>query len=316
MLRLHTYARGQLTTTDAPEQIAPPADGARLWVEAVEPKPAELELVSRGLGLHELSLQDALRAGHPPKLEDFGDHLFFIARTPTESDGPTTRKVAVFLARDWIVTIARLRLRPLEEAVERIRANPERYLADPGFLAHHLLFVFTERFEDLTDRYLDRVEALEDDAASNARPETLARILESSREVTRFTRVLRHQRELCQALVQQSHPALPRKVQPYLRDVYDQTLHLYDLLEGVRDGIASARVTYLSAVNNRLGDVMRTLTVIATVLMPLTVVTGVFGMNFRHVPGLDSPLGFWITLAAMAGLGVGMFLWFRRRHWL
>jgi len=316
MIRLHTYAKGQVQSVDAPGKLAPPAGGARLWVEVTEPGPEELRMLVQGLGLHELSLADALQPEHPPKIEDFDDYLFFIAHTPSLDESRSTRKITVFLGRDWIVTLLRRPLPLLDEVLAAVRREPARYLEDPDFLAHRIVYVLNEGFEEAADGYLDQVEGLEDEAATNPSPRLMTAILEISREVGHFTRVVRNQREVCQALTHSNCPVLSKKVRPYLRDAYDQILHVYDLLEGLRDGLSSARVTHLSAVNNRLGDVMRTLTGIATVIMPLTLITGVFGMNFARIPGADTPAGFWITVTAILGLGGSLWLWFRRRHWL
>lgn len=302
-------------SAEAPARLAPPDGGARVWVEVGAPSPDEVRALCAGFGLHELNLQDALQPGHPPKLEAFGEHLFLIAHTPTLS-GRDTRKVALFLGRDWLVTVTRLPLPLLDEVRARVLREPGRNFTDPDFVVFQVLYALNERFETLTDAYQKRVEALEHRATFDCTPQMMQAILELSREVSHFSRLLRYQREVCQALAHQPHPVLGKQVQPYLRDAYEQILHIADQLETVRDGIGAARVVALAAVNNRVGDVMRTLTVIATVMMPLTLITSLFGMNFAHIPGLDSAVGFWIVLAALALLGLGLWLWFRRRHWL
>jgi len=160
------------------------------------------------------------------------------------------------------------------------------------------------------------VEELEEKTLGNPAPEVMTTVLELRHEVGALARTVRSQRDVCQSLTRIPHPALPKKVQPYLRDVYDHLVRVHDLLEGVRDTLGSARDAYLSSVNNRLSDVMRVLTVIATIMMPLGLIAGIYGMNFQEMPLLESHWGFWIALGGMTILGSSMLYFFRRRGWL
>jgi len=315
MIRLHSFEHGTLSTTESPASCKPTGAPAKTWIEVTNPEPGDFVTLVEGLGLHELALEDALAPGHPPKLEDFGDHLFLIAHTPDADDEGQTRKIAIFFSKAWIVTVVRLRVDVLDEVSERVRRNPGRFLTSPDTLAHAILDHMTDGFERIIDSLMDRAEALEEQAAHGPGGASLHAILQLRREVAHLARVVRSQRDMTHALAWTTHAALSKKLQPYLRDVYDHLLRVYEHLEGVREGLLAAREAYLSATNNRLGEVMRTLTVITTIMMPLTLVTGFFGMNFQHIPGLHSPLGFWATAGCMAALGVGMFAWFRKRGW-
>ena len=121
---------------------------------------------------------------------------------------------------------------------------------------------------------------------------------------------------MCLALSRTNHAVLSQQITPYLRDVYDHCLRIYDHLEGVRESLSAARDGYLSAVNNRLSESMRVLTVIATIMMPLSLVAGVFGMNFVKMPLLQDGWGFWLTMGFMSSVGVAMLVWFRVRRWI
>jgi magnesium transporter len=315
MIRLHVFEQGTLTSTEAPVACKAPGGAARTWIEVTNPEPGDFVMLVEGLGLHELALEDALAPGHPPKLEDFGEHLFLIAHTPDADDEGRTRKIAIFLAKTWIVTIVRLRVDVLDRVADRVRRNPARFLSSPDALAHAILDHMTDGFERLIDRMMDRAQDLEDSAVREPHGESLQGILDLRREVAELARVVRSQRDMAHTLAWTSHPALPKKILPYLRDVYDHLLRVYEHLDSVRETLLAAREAYLMASNNRLSEIMRTLTVIATVMMPLTVITGFFGMNFEHIPGLKTPIGFWSATLGMTALGIGMFVWFRRRGW-
>jgi magnesium transporter len=316
LLRVHRLAAHALSTDEQPEAVHPPGRSERLWIEALGPTVEECSLLAGGLGLHELALEDALTPGHPPKFEHFDTYLFLIAHTPDLDAEEGTRKIAIFLAKDWIVTMLREPLDRLDAISARVVRDPDRFLQPPAVLAHLILDHMTDGFEQLVDRLRDAVEDIEDTCTSRPQAGQMERILEMRQEAAGLTRTVRSQRDVSASLFHTDHPALPRKIQPYLRDIYDHILRVHEQLEGVREGLAAARDAYFASVNTRLNDVMRTLTVIATVMMPLGLITGVYGMNFEWMPGLSSPLGFWATIGGMFALGAGLVALFRWRGWL
>lgn len=313
VIRIHQLVNGALETRAEGAAIEKPPAGVPTWFDVVAPTPEDCAALVEKLGLHELALEDALRVGHPPKLEDFEEHLFLIAHTPVSDVEEATRKLSVFLAKTWIVTLLRVPLDRLEGLVERVQKRPDHYLKSPAVLAHRLLDDMTDGFEHLVDDLVDRLDAL--DEPGDPVPETMTAIVGMRRETAMLARVVRSQRDVCASLALSTHAALPKRIQPYLRDVYDHLLRVYDHLEGVREGLGAARDAYLAAVNNRLSEVMRVLTVIATIMMPLSLIAGIFGMNFETIPGLGSPAGFWLAMVGMILIAAGMLYFFRRRGW-
>ncbi len=316
MLRVYRLAAHTLTTDAQPEAIHPPPKGERTWIEAVGPSVEECSLLVGGLGLHELALEDALLPGHPPKFEVFDTHLFLIAHTPDTDAEEGTRKIAIFLAKDWIVTMLREPLERLSTIEMRVQRDPDRYVQTPAALAHMILDHMTDGFEQLVDEARVHVEQIEDVCYGAPYAAQMERILAMRQEAARLARTVRSQRDVCAALFRTIHPALPKKIQPYLRDIYDHILRVHEMLEGVREGLAAARDAYFASVNTRLNEVMRTLTLISTIMMPLGVITGVYGMNFDRMPGLHHPWGFALTILGMFGLAIGMVAFFRWRRWL
>ncbi|MBI4569009.1 MAG: magnesium/cobalt transporter CorA [Planctomycetes bacterium] len=333
MIRVWRREGSTLTVTEGPEALpvlagyAPPPSsgeaaaagagaGACLWVEVVGPDANEVARLRERLGLHELALEDALADGHPPKWEDFGAYLFVIARTPVDDRRDGTRKVSIFLAGAWVVTMLRAHLPLMDELSARARRDPARALASPDALAHATLDLLASGFEREAEALQERVERVEDEVLHRPRPRAAAALTLLRRRTAALARVARRQRDVCHALAYVSHPAISSALLPWFRDVYDHALRVSDLLDSVREAVASAREAYLAAVNNRLGEVMRVLTVITTLMMPLTLITGVYGMNFEALPGRDHPLGFWLTIAAMLATAGAMLAWFRRRGWI
>jgi magnesium transporter len=316
LLRVHRLAAHALATEAQPEAVHPPAKGERLWIEAIGPSVEECSMLVGGLGLHELALEDALTPGHPPKFEVFDTYLFLIAHTPDTDAEEGTRKIGLFLAKDWVVTMLREPLERLSSIEARVTRDADRYLQAPAALVHLILDHMTDGFEHLVEELRTHVEEIEDVCYGKPHAAQMEGILEKRQEAARLARTVRTQRDVYAALFRTVHPALPKRIQPYLRDIYDHILRVHELLEGVREGLAAARDAYFASVNTRLNEVMRTLTVIATIMMPLGVITGVYGMNFDWMPGLHTAGGFWLVIGSMFGLGFGMVAFFKWRRWL
>lgn len=316
MLRVYRLADHTLATDAQPAAVEHPPKGEHIWIEAVGPTVEECGLLAKGLLLHELAIEDALLPGHPPKFEVFDDHLFLIVHTPDTDAEEGTRKIALFLGKDWIVTMLREPLERLLGIEARVQSDPERYLRMPAGLAHLILETMTDGFEQLVDELREQVEAIEDVCTSHPHASQMERILAIRQETAHLARTVRSQRDVCAILFRTDHPALPKRIQPYLRDIYDHILRVHDMLEGVRDGIAAARDAYFASVNTRLNEVMRTLAVIATVMLPFGIVTGIWGMNFDWMPGLHSSVGFALAVLGMVLACALMYVLFRWRRWL
>ena len=286
------------------------------WVSLIEPSDEDVKAVCDILHLHPLAVRDALTEDQPPKLEDYGSYLFFIVHTPVKQAYSQTRKIAVFLAEKWVVTMQTTESDAMDEIAARVEAAPEHLLASPDALAHVVIDHMTGGFEALTAETLEDMTQLEDMVMANADSDSMEAILKMRRRVTGLLRVTRSQRDVCASLCRMEHVAIGQDVKPYLRDVYDHILRVFELLESAREGLSVTRDAYLAVVNNRLSEIMRTLTIIATIMMPLSLIAGIFGMNFDPLPGATSAGAFWLCMGAMATVAVGMLWFFRRKKWV
>jgi len=308
MIRTHTFVDG---AESIQEGIVPSG-----WIEVVAPTTDEQHALVSTLGLHELAVEDTLREAHPPKVEEFEDHLFVIAHTPVTEGDRVTRKLSVFLNKHWVVTVLRAPIDNFGGVHAQVSKKAGRYLTAPAELAHLVFDAMTDGFESRVDEIADQIEQLEDDALSAPDPAQMGAILDLRRRVATLARTVRGQRDVFLILSRIDHHALPKNFRPYYRDIYDHVLRVHDLLEGAREAIGAARDAHLASINNRLSEVMRVLTIIATIMMPLSLIAGVYGMNFAKIPGLDSPLGFWITMGAMLAIAGAMLGFFRMRKWI
>jgi len=316
VLRVHRCDGKEWRTTEGAAGLERARDGSPCWIEAIEPDASERTLLHERLGLHEMALGDALEKEHPPVFREFDDHVFIIVHAPATSEQRATRKVALFLGKTWVVTLLRAPVALLDPLLEQMRRHPDHYLGAPERIAHAFLAHMSDVFEERVDELIDRSERLEEEATEIASRDLLPRLHQLRRRAAHFARIVRVQRDVYQAIARGDTPFFSRDVAPFLRDAADHMLRIYDLLESVRDGILAARDTYLTAVNNQLNLAMRTLTAVATIMLPLGLIASVFGMNFDRMPLLKEPYGFWILVAGMGVLAGGMALFFKRRSWL
>ena len=315
MIRVHQLKGETCDVLEGADAIRKTADSERRWIQAVKPDADEVDILVEELGLHRLSIRDALDVGHPPKLHDFGSHLFFIIHTPVGGDEARTRKIAIFLSNTWIATLQLFDLDVVDKTAERIQQDPVHFLAAPHETAHALLDQMAIGFEQMADRLHERIAKLEDIVISRPGTDTMGAILRLRREIGWMLRLTRSQRDVCMSLARTSHDALPVEAIPYFRDVYDHVLRNYDMIDAARDGLTAARDAHLTVVNNRLSEIMRTLTIIATVMMPLSLLAGIYGTNFDYLPLEHTTWGFWAMIAVMLGVGGYMIWFFRSKDW-
>ncbi len=308
MLRTHQLVDGSPVCADG---ILPPG-----WIHAQAPDDAVGTRLETELGLHPLALEDALRRNHPPKLEEFDDYVFLIVHTPDmQENEPDTRKLSIFLGKDWICSIARRELAPVADVWDHLQRQPA-LLKEPARIAYLLIEGFASGFEKVIDGCEDRIADLEARVLSEPDPDHMTEILRERQQISFLTRIMRGQRDMCAALSRCTHRVIPKKAAPYWRDLFDHANRVTATVESAREALAAVRDAHLAAANNRLSETMRVLTIIATVMMPLSLIAGVYGMNFRSMPGSDSPAGFWLTVGAMLAVASGMLCWFRKRKWL
>lgn len=317
MIHVHHLVDGRCEVLEGADAVRSTADEPSRWVQVTKPDDDEIELLVEHFGLHRLSLRDARDVGHPPKLHDFGSHLFFIIHTPVGGDEARTRKIAVFLAKTWVVTLQLFELDVVDTTSDRIKANPVHFLQAPHEIVLALLDQMAVGFEKMTDRLHEHIGKLEDIVVSKPGAETMTAIMRLRREVGWMLRLTRSQRDVCMSLARTTHDAIPAESIPYFRDVFDHVLRVYDMVDGARDGLTAARDSHLTVVNNRLSEIMRTLTIIATVMMPLSLLAGIYGMNFEEdsMPGLKTAWGFWVMMGIMGSVAGYMLWYFRRKGW-
>ena len=292
--------------------------GRHLWVDVVDPTDEELSTLQRSLVLHELSVEDSRRWGQRSKVEFYDRYLFVVVHGLRLEDGDLVdSEVHLFAGDDlYLVTIRREPVFDL--ARTKGRTGREHHLAGEGVGFH--LYVL---LDDIVDGYLDLVERFEDladDVEEAVFDETQdddlqARIFALKRLVVRFRRAAAPLREVIDLLNERQDVVTPALV-PYYRDVLDHVIRSLELIDNIRELLTSALEARLAQASNTLNDVMKKLTAWAGIILVPTLIAGIYGMNFEHMPELSWRFGYPLALAVMAGSAVILYRMFRRRGWL
>ena len=291
-----------------------------LWVDVTEAGEPERRLLLDVFGLHELAVEDALAEVHHPKVESYDGVLYLILHRIVGGIGHTgfeTRDVDFFLGRNFLITVHLDQSRSIEE-IQSLCLRHSRALAEgPAGVLHRIVDRIVDHYRPEVDALEDRIESLEADVFESSGKDTLRNILQMKTDLASLRRVTLPQRDAIARLARRDFPHISEALSYRFRDVYDDLVRLTDQAVMFQDRVTGLLEAYLSIQSNRLSGVMKVLTVISTIFMPLTVLTGMFGMNvdLPDMPGGD-PAQFWWLFAIMLGVSVGMLWLFRRIGWL
>lgn len=291
-----------------------------LWVDFEDPTAEEEGLLGPTLfGFHPLAIEDCVTAQSRPKIDDFEDYLFLVFHAWKQDDeGINLEEIDFFLSSHVLVSYHQEKRLSVDETEERVRREPRIAMgAGADMLLHQIIDRMVDRYTIVVDDIDERVEALEDHIlARNQGGDTLHEVLDLRRDLQALFRTIRHQRDVVNSLAREGHRVISKKTRQFFRDVYDHVVRVHDTVEGLREQVSSARDAYLALSSNRMNEVMKGLSIVATVMLPLTFITGLYGMNFRWMPLLENELGFFITCGAMLAVTAGLLLTFRRKGWL
>lgn len=302
--------------------VAARAAGKLVWVDLEVRTPDTDRLLSEVFHIHPLTQEDIWNDRELPKVEDFGAYLYVVAhsvRAGSSTESLEVMELDVIIGDGFVVT--HNRDSHAVKAVAEVLARCGKTLSrGPAWVLHALLDHLVDDYLPLIDRYDDEIEALEvhivDDAGTPRGPAHQRQIFAMKRSLQRLRRTTIHQRELLLRLGRGEFEQIPRELSPFFRDVYDEFARVTDLVESYRELLSSALDAYLSVQSNRMNEVMKTLTLISTVMLPLTFIAGVYGMNFDRMPELHWVHGYPFALALMAATGVSITAWFLHKRWL
>jgi magnesium transporter len=271
-------------------------------------------------GLHPLVVEDILDTSRRPKLEDMVNYVFLSVKQFCQQgkpDRPALEQVSIVIGKHFVLTFEERDdgvFEPVREKLRKYKGRIRKMGAD--YLAYRLLDAVVDGYFVVLEGLGEKVEALQEKVVTDPNRQVLRTIQTLRIEMTRFYRSVWPLREVVGALRRDDLPRISKETVAYFRDVYDHTVQIIETMETDRDMISAMLDIYVSSVSNKMNEVMKVLTVIATIFIPMTFLAGVWGMNFKHMPELDKTWAypaFWLLMIAVAG---SMLLWFRKKKWL
>jgi magnesium transporter len=280
-----------------------------------------MEKIGKHFGLHPLVLEDILNTEQRPKIEDFDDYIFVVLKMLyfDENEGEIrAEQISIILGSNFVLSFQERVGDMFNPIRERIRTGKGRVRKmRPDYLAYALLDAIVDNYFVVLEKLGEKIEEMEEELVSNPTPETLQAIHNLKREMIFLRKSVWPLREVVSRLERGESPLIKEATGIYLRDVYDHTIQVIDTIETYRDMLSGMLDIYLSSISNRMNQVMKVLTIIATIFIPLTFVAGIYGMNFEYMPELKwhwfYPKAFWLVMLGVAAL---MLVYFRRKRWL
>lgn len=280
-----------------------------------------LEALGERFGLHPLVVEDILNTDQRPKLEDYGDYLFIVLKSlchqDREAEELEIEQISLVLGPNYVLSFQERAGDEFEPTRERIRSNKGRLRKlGADYLAYNLLDAIVDRYFVVLEQIGDRIEFLEEELVSSPETETLHAIHQLKRNLVFIRKAIWPLREVIGQLERGESPLIRETTGVYLRDLYDHTIQIMDTVETFRDIVSGMLDIYLSSISNRMNEVMKVLTVIATLFIPLTFIAGVYGMNFHYMPELQWRWGYPLIWGIMIAVAALMVAYFRRKRWL
>jgi magnesium transporter len=278
------------------------------------------ETLGRHYDLHPLVLEDILNTDQRPKMEDYESHLFLILKMITYDEAQKLlhmEQVSVIVGRHFVLSFQESEGDVFESVRERLRKGKGRIRkGGPDYLAYALMDAVVDNYFLVLEKIGEDIEELEEEVIEKPAPETVESIHNLKRELLFLRKSVWPLREAVASLEKGESPLIQEKTTVYLRDVYDHTIQVIDTIETFRDMVSGMMDVYLSSLSNRMNEVMKVLTIIATLFIPLTFIAGIYGMNFKYMPELEWHYGYglvWLVMALLASL---MLIYFRKKKWL
>lgn len=316
---VHGISREKATRllTEKP-QSSPGEPEPVVWIDLTNPGEAEAAYLRDELGFHPLAVEDCIRGRQRPKLDRYQGYFFLVAYAA--SVNPARKRMAmneihVFLGTHYLVTVHDYKVDEVKQVVARWRTDPARF-RDVGSLAHSLLDSMVDDYFPVLEHYSEEVERLEESVFDLSTKGNMQQIVGLRHELVVLRRVVAPTRDVLSSLVRRDLPFLRPELLPYFQDVHDHTLRVTEEIDALREILSALLDAQLSSASNRLNQTLRIMTAWSIILMSMTLVAGIYGMNFDFMPELQWEWGYFASLGLMATIGIGLVMFFRRWDWL
>ena len=307
---------------DPAEKALAPIDATRnAWINVDGVHDIDrIQRFCEGFDLHPLIVEDIVHTGQRPKAEIYDSQLFVVLRMlrwSEKTEQIDDEQVSLVVGPSWVLSFQEREGDVFDPVRERLLSNRGRIRKlGPDYLAYALVDAVVDHYFSILETLGDCIESLGEDMTENPKREDLQAIRYLKRELLFMRKSVWPLREMLSSIQRDESELIQESTRPYLRDVYDHTIQIIDTVETFRDMVSGLMDVYLSSISNRMNEVMKVLTIIATIFIPLSFVAGLYGMNFAFMPELQWRFGYFAILGVMFTIGVGMLFYFRRRKWL
>ncbi len=291
---------------------------AVIWADVSDPQDRDFDDLAREFGFHPLAIEDCRHPHQRPKIDEYSGYYFIVVYEAemNEDNQLEMRELNIFLGSNYIVTVHSQPIRAIESAKKLWRSWTDLAERRSGLVTYLLIDPIVDDYLSLLDRLTDRLEDLEEQIFDDFHPEALEEIFRIKKQLLFMRRAVSPVREVFNTLLKRDQPIFSRETMVYFQDVYDHLIRVVEAIDTLRELVGSTMDAYLSVSGNRLNKVMRRLTSIATILMSVTLVSSIYGMNFQFMPELGARYGYVGAMAAMLLIGVALYFYFRKINWL
>jgi magnesium transporter len=290
-----------------------------LWLDLFQPTAEELLLLSDIFDFHPLCIEDCVHIQHIPKLEEYPEYLFLVMHAVKANSHPEKFDLVeldAFLGKNFLVTVHREPLHAVDITKEHLERGTSAIYAGSTALAHELLDAMVDLYMPIIEALDTRLQELEDTIEEDPASDIVKDFFDLRRSILKLRRTSLKEQEVFYWLSHRDISFIDKKEALLFKDIYDHLVRIVELSEASRDILSGILSIHLSLMSNRMNDVMRILTIFSAILLPLTFIVGVYGMNFEYMPELTYHYGYFIVLGVMTLIAVGMMVYFRRKNWI
>lgn len=320
MVRTVAYGNGDFKVEHDKEKLEKHLNSKTpMWVDFINPSEDEIKLLGEVFNFHNLAVEDCIHRLQRPKVDNYKSYYFVVLNAFKGRDARKEfqySEIYIFISENYLVTIHWQELEVIKKAHERIVNGINSFEKGMDFVFYTLLDEIVDDYFPITDKIGYKIEDLEEVILQNPNKQIQNDILNLKRNILRLRRVLAPQREVVNILLRHDFGIIKEENKLYYMDVYDHLLRIFDLIDTYQDLLAGTLDLYMSQISNRMNEIMKVLTIITTLMMPMTVISGIYGMNFQFMPGLQSKAGFSVAIILMLVIMSIEVIYFKIKKWL
>ena len=270
-----------------------------LWVDLEAPTEFEEECLIEIFNFHDLAIDDCLNDLSQPKVDDYEEYLFLVMHAlALEEEALKTTELDIFIGLHYGVTFAKEKIKSMDRVRESAQKKTDVYMGrGADTFTYFILDYLVDSYQPVIDHYEDKIDKLEDEIFNHSHKDSLATIMQAKRDIFHFRRVVAPQRDTLNYITRNSNDIIKPESIIYFRDVYDHLYRIYGAIDGFHEALAGILQAYFSHSSNKLNEIMKRMTVLATLTMPAVMISSIYGMNFRSMPELEHPYGYFFALA-------------------